>query len=70
MMILKIAVQEATSMLETKCVGDNNKLLVTVLIILITNIHCLFKLASGSNIQKTSPTSNENTVALKVYYFN
>ena len=46
-----------TSMLETKCVGDNYKMLVTVLAILITNIHYPFALASGTNIQKISPTS-------------
>ena len=44
-------------MLETKCVGDNFKMLVTVLAFLVTNIHYLFTLASGTNIQKMSPTS-------------
>ena len=42
-----------TSMLETKCVGDNYKMLVTVLAILVTNIHYLL----GTNIEKMSPTS-------------
>ena len=45
------------SMFETKCVGDNNKILVTILAILVTNIHYLFTLASGTNFQKISPTS-------------
>ena len=44
-------------MLETKCIDDNHKMLVTVLAILITNIHYLFTLASGINIPKMSPTS-------------
>ena len=44
-------------MLETKCVGDNYKMLVTVLAILVTNIHYLFRLASGTNIPKMPPTS-------------
>ena len=44
-------------MLETKCVGDNYEMLVTVLAILVTNIHYLFTLASGTNIPKMSPTS-------------
>ena len=44
-------------MLTTNCVGDNYKMLVTVLAILVTNIHYLFTLASGTNIQKMSPTS-------------
>ena len=43
-------------MLEMNCVGDNNKMLVTVLAILITNIHYRFTSASGTNIQKISPT--------------
>ena len=44
-------------MLETKRVDDNSKVLVTILVILITNIHDFFTLASGTNIQKMSPTS-------------
>ena len=40
-------------MMETKCVGDNLKVLVTVLAILATNIIYLLTLASGTNIQKT-----------------
>ena len=47
-------------MLETKYVGDNYKMLVTVLAILVTNIHYLFTLASGTNIQKMSSTSKFN----------
>ena len=47
-------------MLETKCVGDNYKMLVTVLTTLVTNIHYLLTLASGTkditNIT-VSPTS-------------
>ena len=43
-------------MFETKCVGDNYKILVTVLADVITNIHYLFTLASGVNIPKSSPT--------------
>ena len=48
-----------TSILETKCVDDNYTMLVTVLAmtVLVTNIHSLFILASGTNIQKMSPTS-------------
>ena len=48
-------------MLETKCVDDNYKILVTVLALwsklLIANIHFLFTLASGANIWKSLPTS-------------
>ena len=44
--------------LETKCVGDNNTMLVPVLTISVTNIHYLFTQASGTNISKMSPTSN------------
>ena len=44
-------------MLETICVGDNFKMLVTVLAILVTNIHYLFILRPGTNIHKMSPTS-------------
>ena len=36
--------------LETKCVGDNYKMLVTVLAILVTSIHYLSTLASGTNL--------------------
>ena len=32
-------------------------MLVTVMAILLTNVHYLFTLASGANIQKMSPTS-------------
>ena len=39
-------------MLETKCVGNNVKMLVTIFAILVTNINYHFKLA---NIQKVSP---------------
>ena len=48
---------EATSMLETKCVGDNFKILVTVLAISVTNILYLLTLALGNNIQRMSPRS-------------
>ena len=41
-------------MLETKCVGDNFKMLV---MILVTNILYLLKWASGTIIQKMSPRS-------------
>ena len=41
----------------TKCVDDNFKMLVTVLAFLVTNIHYLFTLASGTNTQKMSPAS-------------
>ena len=44
-------------MLVTECVGENYKMLVTVLAVLVTNIYYLFTLASGTNIQKMSPTS-------------
>ena len=43
-------------MLETICVDDNCKMLVTVLIISVTNVHYLFKLSSDTNIQKMSLT--------------
>ena len=39
------------------CVGDNLTVMVTVLVILVTNINYLFISASGSNIQKMIPTS-------------
>ena len=42
-------------LLETKSAGGNYKTLVTVLD--ITNIHYLFTLASGTNIQRMLPTS-------------
>ena len=44
-------------MLETKCVGDNFKMLVTVFAISFTHILYLLTLASGTNIQKMSPRS-------------
>ena len=43
-----------TSMLETKCIGDNYNMLVTTL---ITNTNYLFTLASDTSIQKMSSTS-------------
>ena len=43
-------------MLETKCVGDNYNMLVTILAILITDIHYLFTLAVG-NQHRTSVTN-------------
>ena len=39
-------------MLDTKDVGDNYKMLVTVLVILVININYLFTLVSGTNIQR------------------
>ena len=45
-------------MLETKCVDDNLKMLVTVLAISVTNILYFITLASGTNIQKMSPNIN------------
>ena len=42
-------------MLETKYVGDNFEMLVTVLADFVTNILYLLALASGTNIQKMSP---------------
>ena len=53
------------SMLDTKCVGDKYKMLVTVLAILVTHIYYLFTLESGTNIQKMSPTS-KNHLQLQV----
>ena len=44
-------------MLVTKCVGENFKMLVTVLAISVTNILYLLKLALSTNIQKMSPIS-------------
>ena len=38
-------------MLESKCVGDNFEMLVTILSGFVTNILCLSTLASGTNIQ-------------------
>ena len=38
-------------------VGDNYKMLVTVLTVLVTNIHYFYTLAPGINIQKMSPTN-------------
>ena len=46
----------AQSMLETKCVDDNYKMLVTAQAICVTNIH-LFTSASDANIHKMLPTS-------------
>ena len=43
-------------MLETKCVGDNKKMLVTVLAILITDIHYRFT-KDVANIEIQSPKS-------------
>ena len=37
-------------MLETKCVGDNFEMLVTVLTVFVTNILYFLTLASGTNI--------------------
>ena len=42
---------------ETKYVGDNFKMLVTILAILVTKIFYLLTLASGTIIQKMSPIS-------------
>ena len=39
-------------MLETKCVGENFEMLVTVLAIFVTNILYLLTLESGANIEK------------------
>ena len=44
-------------MLESKCVGDNFDMLVTVLAVFVTNIAYLSQLPSGTNIQKMSPIS-------------
>ena len=43
-------------MLETKCVGDNFKMLVTVFTVVVTNILYLLTLASGTNIEILSQT--------------
>ena len=43
-------------MLETRCIGNNFKMWVTVSAILVTNILYLLTLASGANIQKMSPS--------------
>ena len=42
-------------MFETKCVGDNYKMLVTVLAILVTKIHYVLPLVSGTKISILSP---------------
>ena len=47
-----------TSMLETKYVRYNATMLVTVLAMLVANIHYLFTLASGTNIQKCHQHQN------------
>ena len=39
--------------METKCVGDDNKMLMTVLTILVTKIHYLFTIAYAANIHKS-----------------
>ena len=44
-------------MLETKCVGDNFEMLVTVLAVFVTNIFYLLTLGSGTNIQNVSSIS-------------
>ena len=44
-------------MLETKCVGNNYEMLVTVFAIMVTIIQYLFTLALGTSIKKVSPTS-------------
>ena len=44
-------------MSNTKFFGDNYKMLVTVLAILVININYILSLASGTNIHKMSPTS-------------
>ena len=45
------------NMLQNICVGDNFKMLVTVLTISVTIIYYLFTFESGANIQKMSPAS-------------
>ena len=47
-------------MLETKCVGDNHKMLVTVLTILVAKIHYLSTLVSDTNIQSRHKLSVTN----------
>ena len=49
--------QPFTSMLVTDVGDDLLKMLVTVMTILVTNSNHLFTLDSGTNIQKTLPTS-------------
>ena len=44
-------------MLESRYVGDNFQMFMTVLGILVTNIPYLFALASGTNIKKMSTAS-------------
>ena len=44
-------------MLETKCVGDNFKMLVTVFTVFVANILNLLILTSSTSIQKMSPIS-------------
>ena len=44
-------------MLETKCVGDNFEMLVTVSAVFVISLLYLLTLASGTNIQKMSPIS-------------
>ena len=44
-------------MLVTKCISDNYKVLVTVLAIMVVNIHYCFTLAPGTNIEILPPTS-------------
>jgi len=51
-------------MLETICVRDNFKILVTVLAILVTNIFYLLLLVSGTNTQKIIKSHQDlNSVA-------
>ena len=48
-------------MLETKCSGDNLKVLVSVLVNFVIRIHYCFTSASGTNNQKMSPNRKSVT---------
>ena len=50
-------------MLETKCVSDNYKILVTVLAILITSIHDLITLTSSTNKDVTNIHKSTQTLS-------
>ena len=61
--------------METKCIGDNFKMLVTVLIILVTNNQCLFKVGHHNskdvtNIEIQSPKSKTFSTGLDYVILN
>ena len=51
---------------ETKCAGDNHKMLVTVLAILVTNLLYLFTLALGTT-KRCHQLRNSKIQALRIF---